>query len=193
MTPLWGLNISGAKALFNVQIFYAGLEGLLHPRKAPRFESALLEPSSKAGGERLRTVEILGGSGSQGRGEPDRIWFRGLLRSLGRFWNAAGGFGQECPTHTGRDRGHFQRRLKICRKAGGFFGRVHNPLVEGGADAAALGLVIDNHEAKPALARDEAVSHGVDAGEHAVESEGHVIVFGELDDGEHAADGGLGG
>src|ERR1700721_442700 len=40
MTPLWGLNISGAKALFNVQIFYAGLEGLLHPRKAPRFESA---------------------------------------------------------------------------------------------------------------------------------------------------------
>jgi methionine synthase I (cobalamin-dependent) len=61
-------------------------------------------------------------------------------------------------------------------------------LVEGGTDAAALGLVFDNDEAKEALAGSKAVSHGVDSGEHAVESEGHVIVFGELEDGEHATD-----
>jgi len=62
-------------------------------------------------------------------------------------------------------------------------------LVEGGADAAALGLVLDNDEAQEAATQGKAVAHGIDASEHAVENEGHVVVFGELEDGEHAADG----
>jgi hypothetical protein len=66
-------------------------------------------------------------------------------------------------------------------------------LIEGGADATALFLVFDDDEAEEAAAGGEALAHGIDASEHAVEDEGHVVVFGELEDGEHAFDGGVGG
>ena len=60
-------------------------------------------------------------------------------------------------------------------------------MIESGADAAALGLVFDHDEAEKAFSGGEAIAHGIDAGEHAIESESHVIVFGKLEDGEHAA------
>jgi hypothetical protein len=66
-------------------------------------------------------------------------------------------------------------------------------VVEGGADTAALGLVFDHDEAEETESGRETVAHGIDAGEHAVEGEGHVVVLGELEDGEHAADGVLSG
>jgi hypothetical protein len=66
-------------------------------------------------------------------------------------------------------------------------------LIQGGADAAALGLVLDYYEAEEAASGGEAGAHGVGTREHTVEGEGHVVVFGELEDGEHAADGRLGG
>jgi hypothetical protein len=81
--------------------------------------------------------------------------------------------------------------LEVSADAGRFFGGVAHPLVEGGADAAALFLVLKDDEAEEAAAGCEALAHGIDAGEHAVEGEGHVVVFGELEDGEHAF--GLGG
>jgi hypothetical protein len=64
-------------------------------------------------------------------------------------------------------------------------------LVESGADVAALILIFDNHKAQETLTGGKPGAHGIDAGEHAVEDEGHVVVFGELEDGEHAF--GLGG
>ena len=64
-------------------------------------------------------------------------------------------------------------------------------MIQGGADAAALGLIFDDDEAEEAFPGGQAFAHGIDAGEHTVEGEGHVVVFGELEDGEHAA--GLGG
>lgn len=67
------------------------------------------------------------------------------------------------------------------------------PLVEGVADVAALGLVFDDYEAEEAPSGSQARAHGIGAGEHAVEGEGHVVVFGELQDGEHAALGFLSG
>jgi len=66
-------------------------------------------------------------------------------------------------------------------------------LIQGGADVAALSLVFDYDEAEEAASGGEAGAHGVDAGEHAIESEGHVVVFGELEDGEQAASRDLGG
>jgi hypothetical protein len=63
-----------------------------------------------------------------------------------------------------------------------------HPLVKGVADAAALVSVFDDYEAQEAASGSEAGAHRIDAGEHAVESEGHVVVFGELKDGEHVAD-----
>jgi hypothetical protein len=59
-------------------------------------------------------------------------------------------------------------------------------LVERAANAAALGLVFDDHEAEETTSGGKTGAHGVDTGKHAVESESHVIVFGELEDGEHA-------
>jgi len=59
-------------------------------------------------------------------------------------------------------------------------------LIEGGADAAALGLIFDDNEAQEAAAGGEALAHWIDAGKHPVEDEGHVVVFGELEDGQHA-------
>jgi hypothetical protein len=56
-------------------------------------------------------------------------------------------------------------------------------LIQGGADAAALGLVFDDNEAEEAASGGEAGAHGIDLGEHAVEGEGHVVVFGKLEDG----------
>ena len=60
-------------------------------------------------------------------------------------------------------------------------------MIEGGADAAALVSVFDYYEAQEAASGGQAGAHGIDAGEHAVEGEGHVVVFGELEDGEKAA------
>jgi hypothetical protein len=77
--------------------------------------------------------------------------------------------------------------LEFGGQASRFFGRGEHPLIEGGADAAALGLVFDYDEANEAASGGEAVAHGIDAGQHAIEGEGHVIVFGELEDREHAA------
>jgi hypothetical protein len=68
-----------------------------------------------------------------------------------------------------------------------------HPLIQGGADAAALVAVCDYYEAEEAASGGEAGAHGIDAGEHAVEGERHVVVFGELDDGKHAALRQLGG
>jgi hypothetical protein len=56
-------------------------------------------------------------------------------------------------------------------------------LVQGGADAAALGLVLDDYEAEEAASRGEAGAHGIGTREHAIQGEGHVVVFGELEDG----------
>jgi hypothetical protein len=58
-------------------------------------------------------------------------------------------------------------------------------LIQGGTDAAALVLVFDYYEAEEATAGGKAGAHGIDLGEHAVQGEGHVVVFGELEDGEH--------
>jgi hypothetical protein len=63
-----------------------------------------------------------------------------------------------------------------------------HPLIQGVADAAALVSVFDYYEAQEAASGGEAGAHRIDAGEHAVESEGHVVVFGELKDGQHVAD-----
>jgi len=62
-------------------------------------------------------------------------------------------------------------------------------LVQGAADAATLGLVFDDYEAEEAAACGEASAHRIGLSEHAVEDEGHVVVFGELEDSQHAADG----
>ena len=47
-------------------------------------------------------------------------------------------------------------------------------------------LVFDDDEAQETASGGQAGAHGIDAGKHAVEGEGHVVVFGELEDGEHA-------
>jgi hypothetical protein len=73
--------------------------------------------------------------------------------------------------------------------AGGFLGGGDHPLIEGAADAAALFLVFDDDEAEEAAAGGQASAHGIGASEHAVQGEGHIVVFGELEDGEHATDG----
>ena len=62
-------------------------------------------------------------------------------------------------------------------------------MVKGVADAAALGLVFDYYEAQEAASGGEAGAQGVGLHEHAVQDEGHVVVFGELEDSQHAADG----
>jgi hypothetical protein len=58
-----------------------------------------------------------------------------------------------------------------------------HPLVEGAADIAALGLVFDDYEAQEAASGGQSCAHGIGAGEHAVEGERHVVVFGKLEDG----------
>ncbi|MGB8761183.1 MAG: hypothetical protein WCD01_09845 [Candidatus Sulfotelmatobacter sp.] len=65
-----------------------------------------------------------------------------------------------------------------------------HPLVEGVADVAALALVFDDYETEEAASGSETGAHRIDLGEHAVEGEGHVVVFGELKDREHAFGGG---
>ena len=84
-------------------------------------------------------------------------------------------------------RGQLQRSGEVGADAGGFFGGGDHPLIEGVADGAALGLVFDDDEANEVAARDQAGAHGILAREHAVEDEGHVVIFEELGYGEHAA------
>jgi len=105
-------------------------------------------------------------------------------RSLDRVWDAVDSGGRGRPPYTGQ----FQRRREVGGQAARLFGGGEHPLVEGIADAAALVLVFDDYEAQEAESGGEASAHGIDTGEHAVESEGHVVVFGELEDGEHAAE-----
>jgi hypothetical protein len=66
-------------------------------------------------------------------------------------------------------------------------------LIQGAANAAALVLVFDDDETQETFSRSKASAHGIDEGEHAIEREGHVVVFRELEDGKHAAAGRLGG
>jgi hypothetical protein len=73
--------------------------------------------------------------------------------------------------------------LEVGWEAVGLLGRVQQPLVQSRADAATLVSVFDYYEAEAAASGRQTRAHGVDAGEHAVESEGHVVVFGELEDG----------
>lgn len=131
-------------------------------------------------------MEIFVGSGIEARRGLLRIWSGDGLRSVVCFRDAAGRVGHECPIHTIRHRGEFQRRRKSSGDSRGFFGGGEHPLIEGATDAAALILVFDNDEAEETFAGGKAGAHGIDAGEHAVEGEGHVVVFGELEDGEEA-------
>jgi len=84
--------------------------------------------------------------------------------------------------------GRFQRRAEA-EEARGFSRRGEHPLIESTADAAALDTVFEDDEAHEAACGSEASAHGMDAGEHAIEGKGHVVVFGKLEDGEHAAGG----
>jgi len=141
----------------------------------------------------VRTVKVLGGSGIEMRGPRYDICMLAGLDCLGWSWDAVGRVGQECPTHTVRDGGQFQRRTEVGGQAGGLFGGGLHPLIQSGADAAALVSVFDDYEAQEAAPGRQAGAHGVDASKHAVEGEGHVVVFGELEDCEHAALGYLSG
>jgi hypothetical protein len=66
-------------------------------------------------------------------------------------------------------------------------------LIQGAANASALILIFDYDEAEEAFAGSKAGAHGIDASEHAIKGEGHVVVFGELEDGEHTPGRTLGG
>src|SRR5271169_365123 len=81
----------------------------------------------------------------------------------------------------------FQGTGEVGADAGHFLGGGDHPLIEGAADGATLGLVFNDHETDEVAARDEAGAHGILARQHAVENEGHVVVFEELSYGEHAA------
>src|SRR5208337_1421791 len=169
-----------------------GLRRGLHSFAAPRLpfaRSSYQFLRSETRGEGVRTVEILVGSGIEMR-ERTHIRSSRRLCCRGRNWDDVGNGGQECPPHTGCAkrlfRGtYFQRRREAGGDAARFFGGREHPLIEGAADAAALVLVGDDDEAEEAASRGKARAHGIDAGKHAVEREGHVIVFGELKDGEH--------
>ena len=136
----------------------------------------------------MRTVKVFVGSGIEMGGRICDISCWAGLSCLGWSWDAFGRRGRGRPSHI-----QFERGLEVGGYATGFFGGGEHPLIQRGADAAALGLVFDDYEAQEAESRGEAGSHGIDARKHAVEGEGHVIVFGELEDGEHAALGYLSG
>jgi hypothetical protein len=68
-----------------------------------------------------------------------------------------------------------------------------HPLIESGADAAELIAVFDYYETEEAASGGQASAERFDAGEHAVEGESHVVIFGELEDREHTASGCLSG
>ena len=112
----------------------------------------------------------------------------------GQNWKNVGVGGQQCPPRAGFAKrlfcgANFERRREVSGDTASFFGGGEHPLIEGAANAAALVLIRDDHEAEEAAPGGQACAHGIDAGEHAVEGEGHVLVFGELDDGEHALGG----
>jgi hypothetical protein len=64
--------------------------------------------------------------------------------------------------------------------AGGFFGGIGHPVVEGDADAAALVWIVDYYEANEVAPGEEAGAQGIFAAKHVVQDEGHVVVFEEL-------------
>ena len=82
--------------------------------------------------------------------------------------------------------GQLQGGGEVGADAGRFFGGGDDPLIEGGADAAALGLIVDLDEAHEIASGGQAARHGILVRQHAVEDEGHVVVFEELGDGQHA-------
>ena len=133
----------------------------------------------------MRTVKIFVGSGIQIRSGGCKIGFRACFSSVGWSSSRVGIVGQECPTHTSRAWAicEFQRGLEVDAEARGFFGGRMHPLVEGVADVATLGLVFYDYEAEEAASGSQTRAHGIGAGEHAIEGEGHVVVFGELEDG----------
>ena len=138
----------------------------------------------------MRTVKISVGSGINewGRGPGDsarEMGFYGQRDRLPRRRYGVGG--KECPPHTVSDGSELQRGGKVGGDAGGFFGGGEHPLIEGRANTGALSLILDDDEAQEAVTGGEACAHGVGTGEHAVQGEGHVVIFGELEDGEHAA------
>src|SRR5215471_5642650 len=69
--------------------------------------------------------------------------------------------------------------------AGGLFSRRDQPLIEGIADTEALGFLFNDDITEKAASGKQARLHGVLAREHAVENEGHVVVFPELQNGKH--------
>jgi len=71
--------------------------------------------------------------------------------------------------------------------AGGVITGGNQPLVEGATNAAALGFVLNHDEADEDSTGSQPGAHGVLAGKHAIEDEGHVVVFAELEDSQHAA------
>ena len=113
-----------------------------------------------------------------------------IFTGSGIYVGAPGGGGRGRPRRRSR---HFQGRGKIRGKAAGFFGGVEHPLIERGADAAALGLVFDDDEAQEAASGGQTGAERIDAGEHPIEGEGHVVVLGKLQDGKHASSGQVGG
>ncbi len=92
-----------------------------------------------------------------------------------------------CPNSVRGLRGKFQRSGKVRADASGFFGGGNDPLIEGAADAATLGLVVDLDEANEITSGGQPRAHGVLVRQHAVEDEGHVFVFEELGYGQHAS------
>ena len=83
-------------------------------------------------------------------------------------------------------RGQFQGAGEVLPDSRGFFGGGEHPLIQCVADAVALSLVFDDDEADEIAPGEQAKAHGIFAREHAVEDEGHVVVFEELGDREHA-------
>ena len=70
--------------------------------------------------------------------------------------------------------------------SGGFFAGGDHPLIQRTGDAAPLGCVFDHHEAHETAPGRQPRPHGILQREHAVEHEGHILIFAELDHGEHA-------
>ncbi len=83
-------------------------------------------------------------------------------------------------TAVGRLGSEFQRSGEVGADAGRLFGGGNDPLIEGGADAAALGLVVDLDETNEIASGRQARAHGILLRQHAVEDEGHVVVFEEF-------------
>src|SRR5579871_3235030 len=135
----------------------------------------------EAGGEWGGTMNIGFGPGIELRSRGGRSDPIGDLESCG----TAGGAGWPAQIVLCQ----FQRRGEVRADAGYFFRGRGDPLIQGGANAAALRLLLDHDEAHEVSSGTEPDAHGMVLREHAVEDERHVVIFEELGDGEHAARG----